>query len=63
MTYSIKIYDSKGTHIGDSFTATSEDIMKYINKGFIVKDNNGKTLSIEDVSQSIGVSDGFINVG
>lgn len=63
MTYSIKIYDSKGTDIGTSFTATSEDIIKYINKGFIVKDNNGKTLSIEDVSQSIGVSDGFINVG
>ena len=62
MTYSIKIYDSKGTYIGVNPTASAQDIITGINKGFVIKDaNTGKAYTIEDIS--VGVSDGFINVG
>jgi hypothetical protein len=64
MTYSIKIFDVKGNLIGELPTASADDIVKYINKGFIVKDiNTGKDLTIADVTSSIGVSDGFIQMG
>lgn len=60
--YSIKIYDSNGTVIGELPAASAQDVIKYINKGFIVKDiKTGKPISIEEASSCIGVSDGFIN--
>lgn len=64
MTYSIKIYDNQGSVIGELPTATPQDIMKYINKGFVVIDiNTNKELTINDVSETVGVSDGFIDIG
>lgn len=64
MTYSIKIYDSQGSVIGELPTATSQDIMKYINKGFVVIDiNTDKELTIADVAETVGVSDGLIDIG
>lgn len=63
-TYFIKIFDSKGSLIGELPTATSEDIMKYINKGFVVKDAvTGNNITFSDVNNVVGVSDGFINIG
>lgn len=64
MKFSIKIFDSQGNLIGELPTASADDIVKYLNKGFIVKDiNTGRNLTIEDVTSSIGVSDGFIQMG
>lgn len=64
MTYSIKIYDSQGSVIGELPTATPQDIMKYINKGFVVIDiNTDKELTIADVAETVGVSDGLIDIG
>lgn len=64
MTYSIKIFDIHGSVIGELPTATSQDIMKYINKGFIVVDiNTNKSLTMEDVTETVGVSDGLIDIG
>lgn len=64
MTYSIKIYDNQGSVIGELLTATPQDIMKYINKGFVVIDiNTNKELTMNDVSETVGVSDGFIDIG
>jgi hypothetical protein len=64
MTYSIKIYDNQGSVIGELPTATPQDIMKYISKGFVVIDiNTNKELTINDVSETVGVSDGFIDIG
>lgn len=64
MTYSIKIYDNQGSVIGELPTATPQDIMKYINKGFVVIDiNTNKELTMNDVSETVGVSDGFIDIG
>lgn len=62
--YSIKIYDDKGTFIGELPTASANDIMRYINKGFIVKDlNTGQQITMEDINASVGASDGFIDIG
>ena len=64
MTYSIKIFDTQGSVIGALPTATPQDIMKYINKGFIVVDiNTNKSLTMEDVAETVGVSDGLIDIG
>ena len=64
MTYSIKIYDNQGSVIGELPTATPQDIMKYINKGFVVINiNTNKELTMNDVSETVGVSDGFIDIG
>lgn len=64
MTYSIKIFDAQGSVIGELPTATPQDIMKYINKGFIVVDiNTNKSLTMEDVAETVGVSDGLIDIG
>lgn len=64
MTYSIKIFDTQGSVIGELPTATPQDIMKYINKGFIVVDiNTNKSLTMEDVAETVGVSDGLIDIG
>ena len=64
MTFSIKIFDNQGNLIGELPTASADDIVKYLNKGFIVKDiSTGRNLTIEDVTSSIGVSDGFIQMG
>lgn len=62
--YSIKIYDDKGTFIGELPTASANDIMRYINKGFIVKDlSTGQQITMEDINTSVGASDGFIDIG
>lgn len=62
--YSIKIYDDKGTFIGELPTASANDIMRYINKGFIVKDlSTGQQITMEDINASVGASDGFIDIG
>ena len=59
--YSVTIYDSSGSFIGELPAVSAQDVMGYINKGFIVKDKiTGKVLTIEEVSSVIGVSDGFI---
>ena len=64
MTYSIKIYDMNGILIGELPTATPQEIMKYINKGLVVKDNNtGSVITVDDVSSVVGVSDGFMDIG
>ena len=61
--YSVVIYDSSGSFIGELPAASAQDVMGYINKGFIVKNKiTGKEITLEEVSVSVGTSDGFIEI-
>ena len=61
--YSVVIYDSSGSFIGELPAASAQDVMGYINKGFIVKNKiTGKEITLEEVSVSIATSDGFIEI-
>lgn len=62
-TYSIRILDSNDKQIGELMTASSNDILKFINKGFKVIDKQtGLEITENNASQTIGVSDGLINI-
>ena len=62
-TYAIEIRDGNDNLIGELMTATSSDIFKFLNKGFKVIDKmTGSELNTATVSDTIGVSDGFINI-
>mgnify|MGYP004547169761 FL=1 len=64
MTYSIIILDNHGKKVGELMTATSDEVVKFINKGFTVIDRaSGISLTEQDVMSAVGVSDGVINVG
>lgn len=64
MTYSIIILDNHGKKVGELMTATSDEVIKFINKGFTVIDRaSGISLTEQDVMSTVGVSDGVINVG
>lgn len=64
MTYSIIILDNHGKKVGELMTATSDEVIKFINKGFTVVDRaSGISLTEQDVMSTVGVSDGVINVG
>lgn len=58
MSYSIKIYDDKNEIIGERMDASSEEVLKFINKGFRVFDIVTQTWLTEDnVSKTIAVSE------
>ena len=62
--YSIIIYDNNNKIIGELMTATPTDIIKFINKGFrVVNKITGNDITIDELKQNIGVSDGVIDVG
>ena len=64
MTYSIIILDNHGKKVGELMTATSDEVIKLMNKGFIVIDRaSGISLTEQDVMSAVGVSDGVIDVG
>lgn len=64
MSYSIIILDIFGKKIGELMTATSDEVIKLMNKGFIVIDRaSGISLTEQDVMSAVGVSDGVIDVG
>ena len=63
-THSIQIFDNNHKSIGELMTATDTDIMKFINKGFIVVDRiTNQQIILESVNQTVGVSDGVIDIG
>lgn len=63
-THSIQIFDNNHKSIGELMTATDTDIMKFINKGFVVIDKiTGQPIVFETVNQTVGVSDGVIDIG
>jgi len=64
-TYSIIIINkTDGKKIGELLTASSEQIMQLINKGFGVIDRmNGAEITEGMLMSTVGVSDGFINIG
>lgn len=63
-TYSIEIFDQNNKKIGELPTATSSEILQFINKGFIVIDRmTGTRMTESSITSTIGVSDGLINVG
>ena len=63
MEYSVKILDANGEKIGEKIAASAMDVLAFINKGFIVVDiHTNETLTPEQVSETIGVSDGLITV-
>lgn len=63
-TYSIEIFDQNNKKIGELPTATSSEILQFINKGFIVIDRmTGNRMNESSITSTIGVSDGLINVG
>ncbi len=64
MTHSVKIMDTNNKLIGKLMTASDTDILKYLEKGFVVIDTKtGAYLTEEDVTSEIGVSDGVIDLG
>lgn len=64
MTYSIIILDIHGDKVGELMTATRDEVLKFINKGFIVIDLASRvSLTEQDVMSAAGVSDGVINIG
>lgn len=64
MSYSIIILDSHGKKVGELMTATSDEVIKFINKGFTVIDIASRVpLTEQDVMSTVGVSDGVINIG
>lgn len=64
MSYSIIILDIHGKKVGELMTATSDEVIKFINKGFTVIDIASRVpLTEQDVMSTIGVSDGVINIG
>lgn len=64
MKYSIEILDQNNKKIGELPTATSSEVLQFINKGFIVIDRmTGQRLTESNVTSSIGVSDGLIDIG
>lgn len=64
MTYSIIILDIHGKKVGELMTATSDEVIKFINKGFTVIDIASRaSLTEQDVMSTVGVSDGVINIG
>lgn len=64
MTYSIIILDIHGDKVGELMTATRDEVLKFINKGFIVIDLASRVpLTEQDVMSAVGVSDGVINIG
>lgn len=64
MSYSIIILDIHGKKVGELMTATSDEVIKFINKGFTVIDITSRVpLTEQDVMSTVGVSDGVINVG
>ena len=63
MVYSIKIIDTNGSPIGERMNASSEDVLKFIHKGFRIIDMHTETEITEDmVVSTLGVSDGAIAI-
>lgn len=59
MVYSIKIIDMSGSPIGERMNASSEDVLKFIQKGFRIIDMHTETeITADMVTASLGVSDG-----
>lgn len=64
MAYAIKILDDKNKLVGEMMTATYTDIAKFINKGFHVIDKtNGQEITLEQMDETVGCSDGAILLG
>lgn len=62
-TFSIIIKDENDQLIGELMQATSVDIIKYIEKGFVVLNKiNHNVITLDDIKSTIGVSDGLINI-
>lgn len=63
-THSIQILDNDHKLIGELMTASDTDIMKFINKGFNVVDKiTNQQIVLESVNQTVGVSDGVMDIG
>lgn len=59
MSRSVRILGQDQQLIGELMTASDTDILKYIAKGLIVVDQKtGDVITEEDVTSSLGVSDG-----
>ena len=60
----LQIFDKNNDQIGELMTATPNDVLKYINKGFkVIEKSSGMQLTEDMVTSTMGVSDGLINVG
>lgn len=61
---SLQILDRNNDPIGELMTATPNEILKYINKGFkVIEKSSGTQITEDMVNSTIGVSDGLIDVG
>lgn len=64
MSYSIQIFDTKNNKIGELMKASASDVLKFLSKGLKVIDKStGVELTEDIINQSIGVSDGMIDIG
>ena len=63
MEYAIKIYNEKDIQIGELMNASTEDVLKLIGKGFIIKDmHDGHIITESDVSSVVGISESVMGV-
>jgi len=62
-TFSIKIEDSSGKHVGQLMTASLSDIISLMDKGMTIIDTNTNTpFTREGIYSMMGVSDGVMVV-
>lgn len=58
----VEIKDSRGNHIGE-LNASNDEILKYLNKGYmVINKSTSEEMTKEDVMDTIGCSDGFIDI-
>lgn len=62
--YAIKILDNDQKIIGEMMTASYSDITKFINKGFtVINIETNEKITLESMTDTMGVSDGGIVLG
>ena len=62
--YAIKILDNDQKIIGEMMTASYSDITKFISKGFtVINIETNEKITLESMTDTMGVSDGGIVLG
>lgn len=63
MEYAVKILDKKGTFIGELPTASPDDILKLIGKGFTVVDmRTEQPITPDEIASTVGISESVMGV-
>lgn len=61
MSYAVKIVDANGSLIGELMTASADDILKLIGKGFtVINIKTNQPITAEEVASVVGISESVI---